>query len=226
MKFIPIIITLANLFCGFYAIILKDMFWSPVLLLLGFFFDGFDGWVARKLNAMSELGKQLDSLCDVVSFGLAPAVLYYMIAPCQSHWWCIIGPAAIVLAGTLRLAFFNIKPPTKYFSGLPIPSNALLIIGIILSINTQNEFYTKIFSNTYLYILVPLVSSFFMLFFKIKMFSVKGMTKVLKDSPYQYILLGVTFGGFFMFGVASFAPTVLIYILLSTVYTLRYSELE
>ena len=80
-KYIPSAITAGNLICGFAAIQIGDFYWSPILLVCSFIFDGLDGLVARALGVTSEFGKQMDSLADVVSFGVAPAYLYYLLAP-------------------------------------------------------------------------------------------------------------------------------------------------
>ena len=76
-KYIPSTITLLNLTCGFMAIILNDILWSPILIGVGGLLDFFDGFLAKKISAISDLGKQLDSLADLVTFGIAPAFLYY-----------------------------------------------------------------------------------------------------------------------------------------------------
>ncbi len=107
--------------------------WAWIFIAISATADFFDGFVARLLHVKSELGKQLDSLCDMVSFGVAPAILIFsMLAHCTrtpAPWW-IWGAVLIAVGGALRLAKFNIDTrQTTSFLGLPIPANAIFWIG-------------------------------------------------------------------------------------------------
>ncbi|MBK9743200.1 MAG: CDP-diacylglycerol--serine O-phosphatidyltransferase [Saprospiraceae bacterium] len=139
-KYIPSAITSGNLICGFTAIMIGDFYWSPILLLGSFIFDSLDGLAARALNAQSEFGKQMDSLADVISFGVAPAYLYSLYSPdFENKFFTIATCSMIVIAGTIRLAKFNITPSLPYFLGLPIPANALFYIGVIMGIENESQ---------------------------------------------------------------------------------------
>lgn len=123
-RVLPCFFTLANLLFGFLAIIL--VFRSEVgiaagMVLLSVLMDSLDGKVARKLKANSDFGKELDSLSDMVSFGLAPAVLVYVII-FQTYWafWGIWISAFFAICGAVRLARFNILNISDYFVGVPI----------------------------------------------------------------------------------------------------------
>ncbi|MFC3883004.1 CDP-diacylglycerol--serine O-phosphatidyltransferase [Bacillus songklensis] len=126
-------LTLLNLSLGAFAIlfILKDNLKLSVLLIfLAALADRFDGMTARKLNIESELGKQLDSMCDIISFGIAPALLLY-----QGILFEYGAPGALftifyIACGALRLARFNISENNGYFTGLPITA-----AGCILTLN-------------------------------------------------------------------------------------------
>jgi len=135
---LPSLFTTAGLFSGFYALIaaVQGRFelaaWA---LILAAIFDILDGRVARLLHAESEFGAQYDSMCDMLSFGIAPAVLMYMwaLAPLHKPGWM----AAFLLAAgaALRLARFNIQLDTqskRYFNGLPTPASAMLIATAVL----------------------------------------------------------------------------------------------
>ena len=139
---IPNCITLLNLMAGVMAIIcashgpepwwgLKGWEWSAIFIAIGATADFLDGFFARLLKAYSSLGKELDSLSDLVSFGVAPALLVFgMMEPAGAEpwlkWLLIIVPA---VAG-LRLARFNIDTrQTTYFIGMPVPANAIFWIG-------------------------------------------------------------------------------------------------
>jgi CDP-diacylglycerol--serine O-phosphatidyltransferase len=109
-------------------------------ILLAFLFDGLDGKIARLLNATSDFGKQLDSLVDAVSFGVAPAILFYtfVISAYSSYNW--IAPLLFTSCAILRLARFNITSKEIneiYFIGLPTPIAAVTIIAFILYINDK-----------------------------------------------------------------------------------------
>ncbi|WP_274654095.1 CDP-diacylglycerol--serine O-phosphatidyltransferase [Paenibacillus humicola] len=128
-KSIPSLFTVANLFLGIIAIILifpdnaKPEI-AAMMVIIAMLMDGVDGRVARALNAQSEFGKELDSLSDVISFGVAPAFIMYSVAFQELN----AAPAWIITAlfpicGALRLARFNvITSSSGYFIGLPIPA--------------------------------------------------------------------------------------------------------
>ncbi|MGG5254184.1 CDP-diacylglycerol--serine O-phosphatidyltransferase [Neobacillus sp. SM06] len=101
---------------------------AALLIFLAAFFDFLDGRIARKLKVNSELGVVLDSLADIVSFGVAPALLFHTVAPSS-----IVTSIAFILfptMGALRLAKFSIKPTIGYFIGIPITAAGLLLAGM------------------------------------------------------------------------------------------------
>ena len=151
---LPTLFTIGTIFCGFYAVIntMKGEF-DLAAMALGFAVvcDGLDGRIARLTNSCSEFGVQMDSLADVITFGLAPAVLAYLwgakaivatVPPYAKHvqqiGWIVC--FAFVICGAMRLARFNIQttkpqPSTpvskKSFVGMPIPAGAGLIAAIV-----------------------------------------------------------------------------------------------
>jgi CDP-diacylglycerol--serine O-phosphatidyltransferase len=135
---LPSLFTLMGLFSGFYALIAAVQgryelaAWA---ILAAALFDMLDGRVARLLNAESAFGAELDSLCDMVSFGLAPAILVYLwaLAPLQKFGW--LAAFLITACAALRLARFNVQLASqdkRYFQGLPTPATALLLATAIL----------------------------------------------------------------------------------------------
>jgi CDP-diacylglycerol---serine O-phosphatidyltransferase len=202
------------------AIVIGDIQWSVGFLLLGFVFDSLDGLVARKLNVQSDFGKQLDSLADVVSFGVAPAYLYSLYSPDPNNkWFTIIACIMIVIAGTIRLATFNISPSKTYFMGLPIPANALFYIGLFIAISQGDLFIYSLLSSKLVYFLIPFVMSVMMVSFKIQMFSTKGMTKNHQDNMYQYILGLICILMIIVFKTSALPYMIVSYILLSILAT-------
>ncbi len=149
---LPTIFTIGTIFCGFYAVInaMKGEF-NLAAIALGFAVvcDGLDGRIARLTNSCSEFGVQMDSLADVITFGLAPAVLAYVwgaksivptVPPYAKHvqqtGWIVC--FAFVICGAMRLARFNIQTSRpqipsakKYFVGMPIPAGAGLIAAAV-----------------------------------------------------------------------------------------------
>ncbi|MDQ6422052.1 CDP-diacylglycerol--serine O-phosphatidyltransferase [Paenibacillus sp. LHD-117] len=126
-KSIPSLLTVGNLFLGIIAIIMvfngkPEM--AAMMVLIAMLLDGVDGRVARALNAQSEFGKELDSLSDVISFGVAPAFIMYVVAFQElSPALAWIVTALFPICGALRLARFNvITSSVGYFIGLPIPA--------------------------------------------------------------------------------------------------------
>lgn len=136
---VPNLFTLVNLFMGFTAIVYisqGEIVKGSVFVLIAGIFDMLDGVVARFLNATSEFGMELDSLCDAVSFGIVPGFMLYKVFFYQYNELGILLAAFPVLAGISRLARFNAQLTSfddkQYFIGLPIPSGAFLIISYII----------------------------------------------------------------------------------------------
>jgi CDP-diacylglycerol--serine O-phosphatidyltransferase len=171
-SYIPSALTLLNLCCGVLSIILLDIFWSPILLIVAAIFDLFDGAAARWLDAESEFGKELDSLCDMVSFGVAPAVLYWLLLPTEAYW-LMIAPLAIPVFAAIRLARFNLTPSSTEFEGIPSPAMAMFFVGLILAVYWEQPFFTSLVSQEVPYLLVGVGISAGMIR-KVPMFSLKG----------------------------------------------------
>jgi CDP-diacylglycerol---serine O-phosphatidyltransferase len=126
VKSLPNMLTISNLFLGIVAIILAfqgDQYvdYAAITVIVGMLMDGLDGRVARMLNVQSEFGKELDSLSDVITFGVAPAFIMYVVALQDLHLFGIVVTAIFPICGALRLARFNVQAGVPgYFVGLPI----------------------------------------------------------------------------------------------------------
>ncbi|WP_129691058.1 CDP-diacylglycerol--serine O-phosphatidyltransferase [Gottfriedia acidiceleris] len=131
VKSIPNLLTIGNLLCGVLSITFNMsglIMISSIFIFIAAIFDLFDGRVARKLKVNSEFGVELDSLADIVSFGVAPALLFHSISAPS-----ILTSLAFILfptMGALRLAKFSAKPTIGYFKGLPIPAAGLPLAGM------------------------------------------------------------------------------------------------
>ena len=141
---LPSMITFSSVLASFYAIILsfdkdeKGIYLASVLIFYAIIFDGLDGRVARMTKTQSDFGMQLDSLADAISFGIAPAIIVYRWGLQDLNEIGMIVTFIYVVAGISRLAKFNVMAINgtankNYFSGMPIPLGAGLIVGIVMS---------------------------------------------------------------------------------------------
>lgn len=131
VKAVPNLFTIGNLLCGVFSITFNMNGFlevASILIFLSAIFDLLDGRIARKLKVNSELGVELDSLADIVSFGVAPALLFHSIA--EPSIFTSIAFILFPTMGALRLARFSIKPTIGYFKGLPIPAAGLPLAGM------------------------------------------------------------------------------------------------
>ena len=161
---IPNTITCLNILSGCVAIIcasfgesplhgLTGIEWAYIFIGIAAVADFCDGLAARTLHAYSELGKQLDSLCDAVSFGVAPAMTLYFLTASQGAHWGLVA-LLIPIAGVIRLARFNIDTrQTTSVIGLPIPANAIFWIGYTASATAGAGFLLE------WWVLVPVVAA-------------------------------------------------------------------
>jgi len=134
---IPSLLTMGNLLCGYVVVVrsLEGQFeWAALAVFIAALLDRLDGWVARLTRTSSEFGVQLDSLADVISFGMAPALMVYLwaLAALPKPW--SLAPFLYLAAGATRLARFNIQVPAqdrRFFVGLPIPAAACVLAGMV-----------------------------------------------------------------------------------------------
>jgi CDP-diacylglycerol--serine O-phosphatidyltransferase len=237
-KHIPNIITSLNLMSGLVSI---TMIFEHNFIMAGFFifmaavFDYLDGMAARLLDARSELGKQLDSLADVVSFGVAPGLMIFQMISLNCLGSCNIlerlhiAPyfaLLIPLGGALRLARFNIDlRQEEHFIGLPIPANGLFFASIPLVIYLQPnlfsliplDFMTGFFSNTRILAMLAVFFSYLMIS-DFQMFSMKFKTMGWKGNEARYIFLVLSLLLVILFSLSAIPLIILAYLVLSIVF--------
>ena len=196
---IPNLITLLNLFFGTIAVIFAAegaLTMAAFFVLLGIFFDFFDGFLARKLNVASALGLQLDSLADMVTSGLVPGLIMFQLISQSltgSEPYVDLLPYVgllITLGSAYRLANFNISTEQKnYFTGLPTPANALLVLSFPLILEYQNnEAFNSVILNAWFLLALTLISTF-LLNAPVKLIALKFKTWKFSDNIEKYILL-------------------------------------
>jgi len=235
VKHIPNFITSLNLVCGILSIIMMiegKIIPAFYLILLAAVFDFLDGLSALILNAYSDVGKQLDSLADMVSFGAAPALLmfYYIKYSFLLHqsgfaietatWHEIIilfSAILIAVASGFRLAKFNIDPDQSFtFSGLPTPANAILIasVGLVIFSPDFPESLRQFILNPCLLFVLTLVLSL-LLVSKIPMFSLKFKDYKFVNNITKYVFLLISFALLIIFKVIAIPVIILVYIFIS-----------
>ena len=163
---LPNICTAANLFFGMLSILSTyegNFFNASVFILLALIADGMDGRVARALNAASELGKEMDSLCDLGSFGVAPAFLAY--AFCMYNYGLLGKAAAVIFAlcGMWRLARFNVNTSVVhgFFMGLAIPAGGCIVATttlLFLAMDIHPENFGLVYPITMIIVAYLMVS--------------------------------------------------------------------
>lgn len=188
---IPNLFTAMNMFLGFLSIInssLENYEYAAWLIFVAALFDALDGVVARLTNSSSELGVELDSLSDIVSFGAAPSFLLYKTYFYQLDVIGIIISSLPLIAGGFRLARFNIQLvgyEKSFFLGLPIPSSALTISSFVLA------FYRNGFSKPFSDFIIPMVLILsFLMISSIRYETIpKPTLKEIKEKPFHFIFL-------------------------------------
>ena len=154
---IPNIITLSNLLLGILSLTYtmnQQYQTAAILILAAVFLDGMDGKIARRLNVETNFGKELDSLCDLVSFGVAPALLVYDIYLQEIGVFGLLISLSYALCGAVRLARFNVMNIKTYFIGVPITiAGGIMSIAILLS-NILPAFIFPYLTVTLAYLMV------------------------------------------------------------------------
>ncbi|QXP73871.1 CDP-alcohol phosphatidyltransferase family protein [Tenacibaculum sp. AHE15PA] len=208
-KHIPNLLTLGNLLSGTIAIIFAlkgDFVGTAVLVTAGIVFDFFDGFVARMLNVQGELGKQLDSLADMVTSGVVPGIvmlqlLISSLGVNEVSYFATDGNGSnlpyigllLTLGACYRLANFNIDTrQSDSFIGLPTPAMTLLVISLPLIVEFSNQsFFIDLITNQYFLIAVTVLLTFLMNA-EIPLFALKFKSFRFKENALKYIFLALS----------------------------------
>ena len=240
-KHIPNLFTLLNLFSGMLAVLMAAsdrLVAAAGFVLLGIFFDFFDGFFARKFNIQGELGKQLDSLADVVTSGVVPGIImfqlllhtaresWFMELSCEEGSWSTFDETfyyfipfiglLIPLAAAFRLANFNIdERQTDSFIGLPTPAFSIFVISLPLILAYQeSSFLTSWIQNTYVLIGIT-VAGCYMMNANIPLFSLKFKTYGWKGNEFQYAFLALSVLLLLIFRLVGVPLIIILYVLIS-----------
>ena len=230
-KHIPNIVTLGNLFCGTLATMFAvggyfEM--TALFVALGIFLDFFDGFFARIFKVSGELGKQLDSLADMVTSGVAPGlVLFVLLGSNQqisyeintefkiSMGLPLIG-LLVTLAACYRLAKFNLDTrQSESFIGLPTPAMSLFIVSLpLVQMHSNVDFVKDLIGNNYFLIGITILFSFLMNL-EFSLFSLKFKNYGIKENLFKYILITLSIVLIVAFEYLSVPIIIMSYVILS-----------
>ncbi|WBV54305.1 CDP-alcohol phosphatidyltransferase family protein [Chryseobacterium gambrini] len=221
-------ITLGNLLSGCIGaihLISGDYETTAICIVLSLILDFFDGFTARALKANSNLGTQLDSLADMVSFGLVPGLtMFKMLEPFGTDLFGMTLPfeiqyfgLLITLFSCLRLAIFNLDEDQKYyFKGLNTPSNTILIFGLFYAFK-ENQSFEFLLNNEFVLIILTVISSW-LLISSIKMIAMKFKSMKLQDNYPKIALLVGSVIVLAIFKTIGIPLVIIYYILISIIF--------
>ena len=224
---LPNAITCSNLFCGCISCYMgfQGLYKLALLfIVIGAVFDFFDGMTARILKVSSNIGKELDSLADDITFGLAPSVIAFSLFS-EMVYPELLQPIAeyipftaflISVFSALRLAKFNLdERQTSSFIGMPTPANALFWGSLAITIKDFDLLNTAWVNPVTMFILVVVMS--LLLVCELPMFSLKFKNLSWKDNQTSYIFILVTIPLILFLRISGLAATIAWYIVLSLV---------
>lgn len=209
-KHIPNLITSLNLAAGFIAIVFaarNDLIISSLIILAAMAFDFLDGFSARLLKAYSPIGKEFDGLADIVSFGIAPAMIIFKLIESPEQvadsvllnigffsnpeilkYFSVLMP----VFAALRLAKFNIDTTqSKSFKGLPTPANALAVISVVIAAHFSGSGIFRSFLRSPLILTIYTIILSLMMVSRIPLISLKMSNLHFRGNERQYILFGL-----------------------------------
>ncbi|WP_037575050.1 CDP-diacylglycerol--serine O-phosphatidyltransferase [Sporocytophaga myxococcoides] len=229
-KHIPNFITCLNLLSGCIGIteaFKGNLVNAALLIIAGAVFDFFDGFIARLVKASSPIGKDLDSLADVITFGLLPGLILFNLLTINSNLPLAINyiPLIVPVFSALRLAKFNNDPrQTGSFIGVPTPANALLIGSLPLITEFNSDLNLNfIILNPYFIISLSIIMSL-LLISEIPLFALKFKTFKWKDNQIIYIFLLISLILLLLIKVAAIPLIVILYVILSVINNLMLKK--
>ena len=230
-RHIPNLLTLLNLACGTVAIVLTlegQWRWAVYLVLAASVLDFMDGFAARMLKAYSETGKELDSLADMVTFGVLPGIFIYSIfrhlflglapesqAPAPLLQWAILCSIVLVpLFSAIRLARFNVHDPgDAFFRGLPTPAHTLFWTGLFWQFMQEGSLFGTPLNIFFMWAIMLIMA--FQMIMPVPMYSLKFEHFRLRGNLIRYLLLGASAMILLFTGLQGLPLVILTYILLS-----------
>ena len=242
-RHIPNLFTLLNLLSGMIAVLMAvsdKLAEAAFFVFLGIFFDFFDGFFARKFNVQGELGKQLDSLADVVTSGVVPGIVMFQLMLLAGtgkmfmelssetgswqgyyqtlYYFIPFTGFVITLASAFRLANFNIDVrQSSSFIGLPTPAMSIFIVSLpLILMYSENSFFIQMLGNIYVLIGITIGGSYLMNA-EIPLFALKFKNYKWKGNEMKYVFLAATIGMLVTLKTVAVPLTIILYIILSMI---------
>ncbi len=217
IKQIPNLLTLCNLLCGCVGISSAILEIQVLMILLGMCFDFADGIAARLLKAQSEIGKQLDSLADMITFGVLPGLILFNIAESNvTYPWLTYLTFIYTLGAAWRLARFNAFDTQKsYFVGLPSPSAAFVVASVAYSTRTSSLFFYFDKTNIVLFLAVLLA---LLMVMNLPLLSLKFKNLHWQENTPRYLLIFIATILGVIWQLAAVPLIVFIYVCLSMLF--------
>lgn len=215
---LPNLMTTANLFCGFISVILSiqsNFKMAAIAVVIAAVFDQLDGRLARLTHATSKFGAEYDSLCDLVSFGMAPAILMYLWALNPFGRIGMMACFLFVACGALRLARFNVQVDVvekNYFQGLPIPMSAGILTSSYLAFDDLGWQPSDEFMAPLLLAMVVMMAFVMVSNFRYRSFKDLDLKQRL---PFRYLIAGLL-----VLITVALKPEVMLFVLFLTYGTL------
>ncbi|MFI2743760.1 CDP-alcohol phosphatidyltransferase family protein [Zhouia sp. PK063] len=247
-KQIPNLLTLLNLLCGCIAVIFavrNQLDTAALFVVIGIFFDFFDGFAARALGVSSPLGLQLDSLADMVTSGVTPGIVMFQLlkSSVSPNGWELTSTLQMIsgadkgitfldvfpylgllitLGSAYRLANFNIdENQTASFIGLPTPANTLFILSLpLILLYETGDFWSVFILNPYVLVVITLLSTY-MLNAKIPLFALKFKTFGFKGNEIRFLFLGASIVLLLLLKFTAIPFIIFLYVLLSVIHNMR-----
>ncbi len=220
-RHIPNFITLLNLASGFAAIIYifnDQLITAAWLVLLAMVFDFTDGFAAKLLKAYSDMGKELDSLADVVSFGVVPGLFIYRLASGAFNlppWVIVVISVLVPMAAALRLAKFNTDADQKEtFKGLPTPAAALAVVSPVLAGSYGSQEIFTIINLPEAYIITAILVAVLMVS-PLRLLSLKFSSVTIRENGARYILIILSVASLATLGMAGVVLIIPLYLVVS-----------
>ncbi len=223
--FIPNTFTALNMACGFAAILHgfnNEFYKACMFIVLGAIFDSVDGRIARLTKTQSSFGEQFDSMSDLVSFGVSPAIVYYFRFLSDTGRLGMVAAFFFMLCGALRLARFNAnidKVKSDYFQGLPIPGGATATISLILvSLNFPEIQHYRFLTLGYLFFYAVLMIS------NIPFPSFKNSEWVRNHRKQVLMIIFIILASLFIYEEIMIPSIISFYVLASLIYFLTHRK--
>ena len=218
-KHFPNFLTLCNLACGCYGIVMVfsgEIQLGSIMIWTGAVFDFLDGFAARMLNKFSSIGKDLDSLADLVTFCFLPgSILFVLIDKVSEHNWLPFFGFLLVLFGALRLARFNNDTrQSENFYGLPVPASGIFVSGFPFISTLGDSGFYGLLTNQYILAGIAVVLSGMMIS-NVKLMSLKFKDASLKANWSRYVLIIISLLLLILFEPVALPLIIILYVVLS-----------